>query len=169
MNSRNSIFAPWRIRYILNKGEEPSGCFMCRYAKDPQNDPKNLVVARMKHFFLLLNRYPYSAGHMMLCPYRHHGELSDLSSKTLQELGEGLKQTQLLLQKQMKPQGFNIGLNMGAAAGAGFADHLHFHIIPRWNGDTNFMPILADIQVIPQALEELHTLLTSLWNQEHAK
>lgn len=167
MSSPNPIFAPWRIRYILNKGEEPPGCFMCHYATHPEEDKKSLVVARMSHFFLILNRYPYSAGHLMLCPYLHHGQLSDLPLATIQALGESLTQTQLLVQKQMKPQGFNIGLNMGAAAGAGFADHLHFHIIPRWNGDTNFMPILADIQIIPQALEELHTQLASLWRKEH--
>ena len=158
------IFAPWRIRYILDKSK-PSydGCFMCYYGKHQEKDPENLVVARMDHFFLALNRYPYSAGHLMLCPYRHVGSLEQLSSEELLAMGDNLKRSQQLLQKLMQPQGFNIGLNTGEAAGAGFADHLHFHIIPRWNGDTNFMPVVADIQVIPQALEELREELEKIW------
>lgn len=166
MGSSKPLFAPWRIRYILDKSEKIPGCFMCHYGKHPEEDPKNLVIGRLDHFYLVLNRYPYAAGHLMLCPYEHLGHLSALSAGALSSLGEALKKVEILLQKQMNPQGFNVGLNLGAAAGAGYAEHLHFHILPRWSGDTNFMPLLADIHVIPQALEELHAQLQERWNQE---
>jgi ATP adenylyltransferase len=165
------LFAPWRIRYILDKSKqgkrEGSSCFMCDSAQSPERDPDHLVVARLPSYFLILNRYPYAGGHLLLCPYEHVGQLTELPPKVLMDLGESLKQVQELLQSLMQPHGINMGINLGEAAGAGFADHLHFHIIPRWNGDTNFLPLLADIQVIPQALEELYVALKTQWNQRN--
>lgn len=150
------LWAPWRIRYIL--GERETGCFFCRYSQSP-DDAKNLVLIRAKSSFVVLNAYPYNPGHLLVAPYKHTGELSALADSELNEMTGLLVRCQELLTRAMKPHGFNIGLNLGKTAGAGVLDHVHWHIVPRWDGDVNFMPVTADTRVVPQALAELFTEL----------
>ena len=150
------LWAPWRIRYIL--GEREAGCFFCRKSQEA-DDAKNLVLIRDRTCFALLNTFPYNAGHIMVAPYKHTGEIDDLAEQELADLTALVVRCKKLLARAMKPQGFNIGLNLGKAAGAGVDDHVHWHIVPRWTGDKNFMPVIADTHVVPQALDELYTEL----------
>jgi ATP adenylyltransferase len=149
------LWAPWRIRYIL--GEKESGCFFCNYSQSA-DDAKNHVLIRERNCFALLNRYPYNPGHLMVAPYKHTGELDDLSDQELSEFMMLTRRCKQLLAKVMKPDGFNIGINLGKAAGAGAPGHVHMHIVPRWNGDANYMPVLADTRVIPEALDETYAV-----------
>lgn len=152
----DSLWAPWRIRYIL--GEREPGCFFCR--KPQENaDTKNHVLVRDRTCFALLNTYPYNPGHVMIAPYKHTGELDALADNELADLMLLTRRCQQALARTMKPQGFNIGVNLGPVAGAGVADHVHVHIVPRWSGDTNYMPVLAETRVLPQALDEVYALL----------
>jgi len=135
-------------------------CFLCRIIREgPEKDAENLVIQRGRTCLLLMNRYPYTAGHLMVVPLRHGGELSELTSEELTEMMQMACVAERLLEQVAHPQGFNLGMNQGAAAGAGLKDHLHLHVVPRWNGDTNFMPMLGHTRVMPQALEEMHGLL----------
>jgi ATP adenylyltransferase len=148
------LHAPWRIEYILAPKTPLDPSLFARIAQS-SDDEANLVIARERTCFALLNRYPYTGGHLMIVPYK---QISDLDGLTDQELVDLLKLTrrcQKALTAVMKPEGFNIGLNLGKCAGAGILEHLHIHVVPRWNGDTNFMPVLADTTVVPQALTEL--------------
>jgi ATP adenylyltransferase len=150
------LWAPWRIRYIL--GEKEEGCFFCHKSQEA-DDAKNHILIRDRTCFALFNVYPYNAGHLMVAPYKHTGELDDLSTQELTELMVLTRRCKQVLARAIKPHGFNIGLNLGRPAGAGVLDHLHIHIVPRWEGDTNFMPVLADTHVLPQALDELYQVL----------
>jgi len=152
----NQLWAPWRIRYIL--GEREAGCFLCR-APQAADDSKNLVLIRAKTSFVILNAYPYNPGHLMVAPYKHTGELSELVESELNEMTALIVRGKELLTRAMKPQGFNVGLNLGKTAGAGVLDHVHWHIVPRWDGDTNFMPVTGETRVVPQALDELYAEL----------
>ena len=152
----DSLSAPWRIRYIL--GEKEPGCFFCRKSQEAA-DAKNHIVIRERQCFALLNTYPYNAGHLMVAPYKHTGEIDELSAQEITEISALVVRCKQLLAKAIKPHGFNIGLNLGRCAGAGVLDHVHWHIVPRWDGDTNFMPVLADTHVLPQALDEIYDLL----------
>lgn len=167
------LWAPWRLGYILGeKSATPacsadalldgadSECFLCQAAVDG-DDRERLVVARKKNAVIVLNRYPYNNGHLLVAPRRHVARLDELRGEEQAELWETIAQMVGLLEKQMKPQGFNVGLNLGRAAGAGLPGHLHWHIVPRWIGDTNFMPTIAGIRAIPQSLEALWELLTA--------
>ena len=157
------IWAPWRIGYIL--GKKPSECIFC--AKGSQKneegkacgDDQNLVLLRGKSCFALLNAFPYTPGHLMIAPYQHTSELSELTRETWAEMMEMTCRCQGVLNKTMKPDGFNFGLNLGKAGGAGILEHLHFHLVPRWEGDTNFMPVLADTRVLPEGLNEIYAKL----------
>ena len=151
----DTLHAPWRIKYILAP-KPPAGeaSLFTRIARE-NADVDNLVIFRDRTCFAMLNRYPYNGGHLMVAPYK---EVSDLEDLTGQELTDLMRLTQRCiraLKAAMKPDGFNVGLNLGKVAGAGIAEHLHFHIVPRWNGDTNFMPVLGDTHVIPEALLEV--------------
>jgi ATP adenylyltransferase len=150
------LWAPWRIRYIL--GEKETGCFFCRKSQE-SDDAKNHVVLRERNCFALLNTFPYNAGHLMIAPYKHTAEIDDLSEQELFDIMALTRRCKQLLQKAIKPSGFNIGFNLGRSAGAGVLDHVHLHVVPRWDGDTNFMPVLADTHVLPQALDELYAML----------
>lgn len=152
------LWAPWRIEYIKNV-QEPSGCIFCAYPKQ-DTDQKNLIVHRGENGFVIMNRYPYNNGHLMVVPYLHTGELNDLTEDVQIELFNLLKNAKDVLTKLMKPQGFNIGMNIGRIAGAGITDHLHFHIVPRWGGDTNFMPVCGHTKIISEALEETCSQIT---------
>ena len=155
------IWAPWRLAYIANAEERKKpGCFLCHYRDDPESDVQNYVLFRSRSVFAVLNRFPYNNGHLLVSPLAHKAALVEL---TEEELIDGMRLVRSLtsiLTKCIHPEGFNVGLNLGTAAGAGVPGHMHWHIVPRWNGDTNFMPILGDANVIPQSLEALHELLT---------
>jgi len=146
------LWAPWRIEYIENVFST-EGCIFCDKSKE-DNDTKNLIVTRGSNAFVIMNRYPYNNGHLMIVPYQHTCNMYDLSDDEKIELFNLLQRSQHVLQEVMKPQGFNIGMNLGRLAGAGIDDHLHFHIVPRWGGDTNFMPVLGHTKIISEALEE---------------
>ena len=149
----NILWAPWRIDYIENCHKETSGCIFCEKPKE-HSDKKNLIVHRGRDVYIIMNRYPYNNGHLMIVPYQHTNELGTLSENERIEMFQLLELSQNALVDVMKPQGFNIGMNLGNIAGAGIADHLHFHIVPRWGGDTNFMPIIGKAKVISEALEQ---------------
>jgi len=151
------LLAPWRISFILKKKEK--GCVFCKIAKNPLNDRKNYVLKRNKNTFVVLNLYPYNNGHIMIVPYKHASLLSSLNFETLSELMVETDYWVKRIQEVMKPDGFNIGMNLGKAAGAGIADHLHLHIVPRWIGDANFMPVVGEIKVIPESLDSVYQRL----------
>ena len=135
-----------------------TGCFMCDICKS-RDDEAHLVIKRGKKCVLVMNRYPYNGGHLMVAPKRHVATLKDMNSAEQLEMMQMTAEATELLRKVSRPDGCNIGVNLGEAAGAGLKDHIHMHIVPRWSGDTNFMPVFADIKIIPQALEELGDLL----------
>ncbi len=147
-----NIWAPWRMEYIESLSQKDKGCFLCRYRDDPQNDRENLILWRGENVFAIINRFPYTGGHCLVAPCQHVGQLSDLDSKTITELMEMLRDLQAALEKALCAEGFNIGINIGRCAGAGLPEHLHAHIVPRWSGDTNFMPVFGDVRVIPEFL-----------------
>ena len=152
----DNLWAPWRMKYIL--GDKDDGCFLCEKVTE-DNDNENFILERGTDTFVILNIYPYNNGHLMIVPYKHVADLDELNEKELLESSVLTKKWISILKKVMNPEGFNIGVNLGTVAGAGIKDHLHTHIVPRWNGDTNFMPVIADTKVIPQALTELYELL----------
>ena len=159
------LYAPWRMAYV----EQPqapapnvTGCVFCDKAAST-DDVANLIVHRGNACFVLLNLFPYNNGHLMVVPYLHTATLADLDADTSLELLTLAKAAQAALAKAMHPEGYNLGMNLGTAAGAGIADHLHLHVVPRWNGDTNFMPVLADVKVLPDALENSCRKLREAW------
>lgn len=145
------LWAPWRIDYILS--EKPHGCIFCEKPKEGRDD-ENLILHRGLHHFIIMNAFPYNNGHMMVVPYRHTPSLSGWSPDERRELMELAGLAVDLLTSSMRPDGFNLGINMGKVAGAGVADHIHLHVVPRWNGDTNFMPALSDTRVISEHIRE---------------
>jgi ATP adenylyltransferase len=145
------LWAPWRMEYIQSAKE--SGCIFCAKPME-QDDKKNLIVWRGQESFVMMNFYPYNNGHLMVIPFRHIADIAELNSAERLELMDLLARCKAVLQQLMSPHGFNIGMNLGQVAGAGVKDHLHFHIVPRWNGDTNFMPILGHTKVVSEGLYE---------------
>lgn len=145
-----------------NAPHADGGCVFCDKAQS-RDDEKNLVVFRGAHVFVLLNVFAYNNGHVMVIPYRHTALLTELSDDTLLELMTTARQAQAALQSAFRPEGYNLGMNLGTAGGAGIADHLHLHVVPRWNGDTNFMPVLADVKVLPDSLEHSARVLREAW------
>jgi ATP adenylyltransferase len=158
------LWAPWRIEYIENTAKN-EGCIFCEKPKQ-NNDKENLLVHRAEKAFVMMNRYPYNNGHLMIVPYQHTPEFSNLTQEEKLALCHLLEKSQSVLRDVMRPQGFNIGMNIGRLAGAGIVDHLHFHIVPRWGGDTNFMPILGHTKVISEALEETWAHLKKAFEKE---
>jgi ATP adenylyltransferase len=154
------LWAPWRLEYIAG-ADEGNGCIFCRAAEG--QDENGLVVHRGDAAFCLLNRYPYASGHVMVAPYRHIGDFADLTSDEVVELHRLAAAAMGALAETFAPQGYNVGWNLGRIAGAGVVDHVHLHVVPRWAGDTNFMPVLADVKVLPQHLDETRALLASAW------
>jgi ATP adenylyltransferase len=151
---KTRLWAPWRMKYIESaaRGEE-SGCFLCQNPKQ-EDGPDNLILFRGDRCFVIMNLYPYNNGHLMIAPYRHVGDFQEL---TAEEMFEAAQLSQLCLRAldaTMHPHGYNIGLNLGRVAGAGVEDHIHLHIVPRWSGDTNFMPVIADTKVVSESLAE---------------
>ncbi len=145
------LWAPWRIEYI--RMEKMDECIFCKFPEE-EDDEKNLILYRGKHAFVIMNNYPYNPGHVMVAPYRHVGEIEDLSEEEWEDVHTLTTLMVRAIKRAMNPQGFNIGLNIGGVAGAGIEGHLHVHIVPRWNGDTNFMPVISDTKVIVQGIRE---------------
>jgi ATP adenylyltransferase len=160
-----NLWAPWRMEYIDSLSAPAGGCFLCHHRDDTANDRANLVLWRGRRAMVVLNRFPYTGGHSMIAPYEHVGELQSLDDQTMLEIMQLLKATQAVLSRALKPDGFNVGINIGRCAGAGLPGHLHVHIVPRWSGDTNFMAVFGDVRVIPQTLEQLYDLLTGTARQ----
>lgn len=150
-----SLHAPWRIEYILAPKPAPSDESLFTRIAQSSDDEAHHVLVRERTCFALLNAYPYTGGHLMVVPYKQTQDLNGLTDEELSDLMKLTRRCQNALTLAMKPDGFNIGLNLGKAAGAGIAEHLHIHVVPRWNGDTNFMPVIARATVVPQALQEL--------------
>jgi ATP adenylyltransferase len=152
-SNRNRVFlAPWRMGYIMKPEEK--GCFLCRLTgKD------DFLLYKSRHALAVLNTYPYNNGHLLVAPAKHKKSLSQLIPEEAEELYTLLAKSIQILERTMHPHGFNVGLNLGKCAGAGLQGHFHFHIVPRWQGDTNFMPVTAGVKVIPQSLEELWKIL----------
>ncbi len=151
------LYSPWRSQYIegLSKSE---GCFLCNALKE-NNDEKNLILYRGKKAFVIMNLFPYNAGHLMVCPNEHIGDFTSIDEETLCEISLLTQKMVKLLKLVLKPDGFNIGYNLGKAAGAGLESHIHNHIVPRWVGDTNFMPAIGEVRVISQDLREIYSKL----------
>ena len=154
----DNVWAPWRMTYIAPKIPASQECIFCTLPA-AHRDEEHYILYRGEHCFMMLNLYPYNPGHLMIAPYHHVNSIEKLESATLAEL---MSQAQLALRairSTMQPEGFNMGINEGKVAGAGFDGHAHMHIVPRWNGDTNFMPVLADIKVIPEHLDNTYRQL----------
>lgn len=150
------LWTPWRMEYIKSAGAEAQGgCIFCDLPAKG-DDEAVYIVARTDRAFAILNAYPYNPGHLMVAPFRHIGELEGLEESELLETGRLLQRSIRALRDVMQPQGFNLGMNLGRIAGAGLPDHLHWHIVPRWDGDTNFMPVLGQTKVLPELLEETY-------------
>ncbi len=145
------LWAPWRMKYIEQPAEE--GCIFCDKPAEG-DDQKNLILYRGEFCFVVMNKYPYNNGHLMVIPFRHVRDISKLTAEEKCELMDLLVKSKEVLAASVNPDGFNIGMNLGRTAGAGVDDHLHFHIVPRWNGDTNFMPVIGKTDVISEGLEQ---------------
>jgi len=144
------LWAPWRMTYIDQDSKE-EGCILCHKAQE--HDPREaLILAHTGHTLVMLNKYPYNNGHLLLAPRRHERNLSDLSSPEYADFSEALRRSVAIVRAALNPGGINLGMNLGKCAGAGIDDHLHWHIVPRWEGDTNFMPVTAETRVMPQHL-----------------
>jgi ATP adenylyltransferase len=161
-----NLWAPWRMAFIAPKTPRSPKCIFCTQPAE-QSDKEHHILHRGEHCFMLLNLYPYNNGHLMIAPYAHIGELERLDPAILADM---MGQAQLALKAlglTMSPDGFNMGFNQGKVAGAGFAEHIHFHIVPRWQGDTNFMPVIADVKVMPDHLDNVYRQLKDVI--EHIK
>ena len=158
------LYSPWRSAYIdtFKTEKKVKGCLFCRMAKQ-HDDESNLIVHRARHSFVVMNLYPYNSGHLMVVPMRHTRTLEKLSALELREAFDLVKRSIAALTKVSKPHGYNIGINIGRVAGAGIEDHVHIHIVPRWNGDTNFMPVLGETKIISEDLKESWSKLMRLF------
>ena len=150
------LWAPWRMAHIF--GPEQPGCIFCTLPA-AADQRAALVLAQTPHTVLMLNRFPYTNGHVMVAPRQHTGKLRALGAEEYSELSEMLRRTVAVLQRELQAEGMNVGLNLGHAAGAGIPDHLHWHVVPRWVGDTNYMPLISEVRVIPEHLEALYDRL----------
>lgn len=151
-----ALYAPWRIGYIL--GKKINGCLFCKLIKQ-KNDKKNLILERKKYCFVILNRYPYNNGHLMIVPYKHTSCLEKLPSKVLNEIIETTQEYIKKMKNKMKAEGFNIGMNIGKISGAGIEGHLHMHIVPRWSGDTNYIGTIGKTNVISESFDSVYKKL----------
>lgn len=157
-----TLFAPWRMAYIANS-DRHDGCIFCDFPREDR-DAERLIIHRGQTCFVMLNAFPYNPCHLMVAPYRHTCDYPGLSDQELLEMhrlaGRGIR----LLDKVVQPQGYNMGVNLGRIAGAGIDEHLHLHIVPRWSGDCNFMPVLSGTRVLPEALNESYAKLKEVWD-----
>ena len=155
------LWAPWRLAYVQEADQAP-GCIFCA-AAESQEDEASLVVHRAPNAIVLLNKYPYASGHLMVAPLRHTGDLGELEDADAIRVHRLVSTAVGVLADTMHPQGYNLGWNLGRVAGAGVVDHVHQHVVPRWNGDTNFMPVLADVRVMPQHLDAAWEAVRAAW------
>jgi ATP adenylyltransferase len=156
------IWAPWRIDYV--REAKPEGCIFCQKPQE-EADQDNLILYRGEHCFVIMNLYPYNNGHLMVVPYRHVNTLQELTPEELAEMMEQVNLCLDVLQELMAPGGFNLGMNLGTAAGAGIKDHVHMHVVPRWVGDTSFMPVLCDTRVIVEGIQGCYDRLKPLFDR----
>lgn len=156
------IFSPWRMKYIQNH-RPGRDCVFCE-ALSREDGPENLILYRGKQCFVILNRFPYTSGHLMVLPYEHTSNFEELNESARHEIMDLLSRASAVLRAVYHPNGMNIGANLGVAAGAGVADHLHFHIVPRWSGDTNFMSTVGGTRVLPETLEETYQRMKKAWH-----
>jgi ATP adenylyltransferase len=172
MENKN-LWAPWRIQYVqgldkeTSEAEQTTGCFICHNIEHPQDDDENLVLWRTDKSIVILNRYPYNNGHLLIAPVRHIPDLDNTNNKEMLEMIQLIRESQKALSLAIKPHGFNVGMNFGRCAGAGLPGHLHIHIVPRWDGDTNFMAVCANTDVISQSLTELLDLLKKISKEQN--
>lgn len=159
--AHDNLWAPWRMEYIKHVDDDDAGCFLCEAWQHPDEDEQRLVVHRDKAGMILLNRYPYTNGHLLVALGDHTPDLPEMTAEQRASLFELVCEAERLLKATLNPQGINIGINVGRCAGAGLPGHLHVHLVPRWSGDTNFMQAVGAVRVIPQALEEIHEELTA--------
>ncbi|MBP9853478.1 MAG: HIT domain-containing protein [Candidatus Omnitrophica bacterium] len=163
----DKLWAPWRSAYVKKINRKQTGCLFCRIYAKKIDDKKNFVVCRSEYAYAVLNIYPYNNGHVLIIPNRHVDDTSKLKKNERDDLYNLLEEIKLLLKKVMKVNGFNIGINLGKDAGAGFPGHVHIHVVPRWRGDVNFMPVTADTKVISQSLTEVHKQLVDEYKKRH--
>ena len=161
----DKLWAPWRVKYITKIIKAPKGCVFCKILSE-KRDKRNFIIARKKHSYAVLNLYPYNNGHTLIVPNRHVFDLSSLKREEREELMDLLESIKKLLDKTMNPHGYNVGINLGKAAGAGFPEHVHIHLVPRWKGDVNFMPVTGHTKVISQSLRALHDLMTTEYRKK---
>ncbi len=160
MPERNeNVWAPWRMEYIRQACEPEPGCFLCAYAGMPDADAAHYVLWRSAAVLVLLNRYPYTNGHLLVAPQAHVGALDALDEAVLCEMTRRLRDAVRVLREVVQAEGFNIGMNLGRCAGAGLPDHVHWHVVPRWSADTNFMSVVGNARVIPQSLDDVYDQL----------
>ena len=155
------IWSPWRMKYIMDH-ERSNNCVFCN-ASQQTNDADNLIVFRGQLAFVILNRYPYTSGHLMVVPYTHQPSIENVDAATRSEMIELTTQSMTILRSIYAPDGFNLGANIGEAAGAGVATHVHIHVVPRWAGDTNFMSAVSDIRVLPETLDDTYQRVRETW------
>ncbi|MBD3226420.1 MAG: HIT domain-containing protein [Caldithrix sp.] len=158
------LWAPWRMEYILSNAEKTEGCIFCEFPRQNE-DEKNLIAYRSEQCFVILNRFPYNNGHIMVVPYQHTGDYTQLKSDVLMDMQAVIQKAIDAIHQTMHPHGLNIGMNLGRVAGAGIEDHVHYHIVPRWNGDTNYMPVLTGTKVVSEALQDTWTKLNKVMNK----
>ncbi len=159
------VWAPWRMKYIQETSD--CGCFFCEGIKE-EDSINNLIVHRDEHAFVMLNRYPYTSGHLMVVPYVHKASLEEIDLETKTEIMQLITTAIHILSVEYGAEGFNVGANLGAIAGAGVADHVHFHVVPRWNGDTNFMTSVGSARVLPESLADTYQRIKNRWQSEQS-
>lgn len=164
----NRLWAPWRVKYVTALDEKDKGCVFCKIIRE-KNDKKNYIFFRSKHSFGVLNLYPYNNGHALVLPSKHVSDFDQLNAQEKLDLWETFAETKKRLSIVLKPQGFNAGMNLGRVAGAGFPGHIHIHIVPRWHGDSNFMPVIANTKVISQSLAVLYESLKNVDTKRYRK
>ncbi len=157
------LWTPWRMPYLRGEDDKPAGCVFCYKISRP--DPEEHVLHRGRFCYITMNRYPYSNGHVMVIPYVHVPSLEDLDTPTLTEMMLAVNLSLGALRQAYAPHGFNVGVNLGTAAGAGIAEHVHMHVVPRWTADTNFMPVVGKTRVIPELLDEAYVRLKPIFAQ----
>jgi len=146
------LWAPWRMEYILNEIDKHDNCIFCDFP-EIKKDEKYMIVYRSSKSYVILNKFPYNNGHLLVVPYQHTGDILELEDEVLLDVQQTIRKTVQVMKNVLHPHGFNIGLNMGRTAGAGIDEHIHYHIVPRWDGDTNFMPVISGTKVVSESLE----------------
>ena len=164
----NKLWAPWRVKYIKGLNKKVRGCVFCKILRE-KKDKKNYIFKRTKHSFAVLNLYPYNNGHVLIVTNKHVNDLTRLTREEKKDLLDLLELTKSFIDKALKPKGYNIGINIGRVAGAGFPGHLHIHLVPRWGGDVNFMPVIANTKIISQSLATLFSRLKKCAHEKKSK